>query len=288
MTDTIQILLSAGQAGCIAIAAALWLCWRLVRVSTGAVLALLRRVWGRSRFAPVLWVGFWSVVLWGFSGSLSDTLQDVEVRYLNPVYVGQHSPDSTALVSIYEQEIQKHTTPAEFQAVKRWTESTARRIGSTPLAIYEAAYLECGLNPFRVRDDREAAGWIQFTRVGLQGLGVSLEQVIAACRARDVETIMRLTDAYLFRKAEKAPEGSSLANTIDLYLAVFAPAHIGRAPEAVVYAGFNNPDYFKNSGLDGWTVDGGKIVRGRKDGRITVREIWLCLERKKGLLFPRQ
>lgn len=287
MTDTLQILLSTGLPGCLAIAAALWLCWRLVRVSAGAALALMRRVWGRSRFAPVLWVGFWSVVLWGFSGALSGILQDVEARYLNPVYVGQHTPDSAALVAVYEREIQRHTTPAEFAAVKRWTEATARRIGSTPVAIYEATYLECGLNPFRVRDDREAAGWIQFTRVGLQGFGVSLEQVIAACRARDVETIMRLSDAYLTRKAEKAPAGSSLANTIDLYLAIFAPAHIGRAPEAVVYAGFNNPAYYKNSGLDGWTVDGGKIIRGKKDGRITVREIWLCLERKKGVILKR-
>lgn len=287
MTDTLQILLQTGLPGCLAIAAAVWLLWRVVRISIGGLLALVRRVWGRSKAGPVLWVGFLSVVLWGFSGALVDVLQDVEVRYLNPVYVGGHSPDSAALVAIYEREIQRHTTPAEFATVKRWTEATARRIGSTPLAIYEAAYLECGLNPFRVREDRVAAGWIQFTRVGLQGLGVSLEQVIGACRARDVETIMRLSDAYLTRKAEKAPAGASLANTIDLYLAIFAPAYIGRAPEAVVYAGLNTPAYYKNSGLDGWTVDGGKIIRGKKDGRITVREIWLCLERKKGLILKR-
>lgn len=285
MTDALQILLQTGLPGCIAIAAAFWLCWRVVRVSTGGLLALVRRVWGRSKAGPVLYIGFWSVVLWGFSRPLTDVLQDVEVRYLNPVYVGQHSPDSAALVAVYEREIQRHTTPAEFATVKRWTGATARRIGSTPLAIYEAAYLECGLNPFRVREDRVAAGWIQFTRVGLQGLGVSLEQVMAACRSRDVETVMRLSDAYLARKAEKAPKGSSLANTIDLYLAIFAPAHIGKDAGAVVYAGFDNPAYYKNSGLDGWTVDGGKIVRGRKDGRITVREIWLCLERKKGVLL---
>ncbi len=95
---------------------------------------------------------------------------------------------------------------------------------------------------------------------------------------------MRLTDAYLVRRWEQAGK-PDMRNTIDMYLAVFAPAHIGRAPEQVVYKGYGNAAYYKNAGLDGWFQDGGKIVRKASecDGRITVWEIFLCLERKKGI-----
>lgn len=285
MTDAIQIGLQNGLPGCLLIAGALALIWRLCRVSLSAIWAFVRRVWGRPWWALPMNVGLLAVLFWGFSLPLSAGLEQIETRWLNPVYVGEFKADSAGLIQVYENEIRRHTSPAEFEIVKRWTETTAQRIGSTPIAIYEAAYLECGLNPFRVRDDRIAAGWIQFTRAGVSGLGVSHESVIQACRNRDTETIMRLSDAYLVRKAERAPQGATLRNTIDLYLAIFAPIAIGKEAGAVVYAGFTNPAYYHNSGLDGWTVEGGKIVRGGRDGRITVREIWLCLERKKQVLL---
>lgn len=285
MTDALQIGLQNGPPGCALVAAALFFAFRIAKVSAAAVWAFARRVWGRKLFSPALPVGLLSVALYAISSPLSGWLEWYETAYIEPVYLENVRPDSAALIELYETEIQRHTSPAEFQIVKTWTQNTAQRIGSTPVAIYEAAYLECGLNPFRVRDDRIAAGWIQLTRTGLSGLNVSHESVIQACRNRDTETIMRLSDAYLARKATKAPEGTSMRNTIDLYLAIFAPAHIGKEPGAVVYAGRGNPAYDKNSGLDGWTVEGGKIVKGAKDGQITVREIWLCLERKKSILL---
>lgn len=285
MTDAVQILLQSGFAGALALAFAAWVTWRVVRVSWSAFILLIARVWGKSKTGPVWKVGLLALALWALAPTLSTGLEWIETRYLRPVYLDSAQRDTSALIAVYEAEIRKHTSPEEFALVQTWTDSTARRIGSTKIAIYEAAYLECGLDPFRVRRDGVAAGWIQFTRVGLQGLGASLEDVVFACRARDTEKIMRLTDAYLTKQAGRIPEGASLRNTIDLYLAIFAPAHIGKDGEAVVYAGRNNPAYVLNSGLDGWGLEGSKIVRGQKDGKITVREIWLCLERKKRLLI---
>lgn len=288
ITDILQIALS--QSGwllflaCVGIVLATWQALRLSGAVWRVVLSVLIPVNLRSALS----VAFLAGLLFVFSGPAHDLLQDIEVRYLQPVYVGQYTADDETKIRLYEAEIRRHTTPEEFEIVKTQTAITAARIGSTPLAIYETAWLECGLNPFRVRDDRVAAGWIQFTRVGLSGLGISLEQVIAGCQSRDAAFIMRLTDEYLCRKADRLPQGASLLNTIDLYLAVFAPAHIGADPDRVVYAGFSNPAYYKNSGLDGWKVENGKIVRGEKDGKITAEEIHFCLERKKALLINRR
>jgi len=285
LSDTIQIALSYGLPGALILFAALWMFWRAGWAASGWLWSAVRKVLPPLKLGSLLWLCFGTILLYSLRFHIADALQDIECRYLSPVYVGQYTATDEMKIRIYESEIRRHTTAGEFEIIRDSTRATAARIGSTPVAIYEAAYLECGLNPFRVRDDRVAAGWIQFTRVGLRGSGLSLERVIAACQERDAALIMRLTDQYLRRKADRLPAGVSLQNTIDLYLAIFAPAHIGADPGKVVYAGFQNPAYYKNSGLDGWTVDGGKIVRGQKDGRITAFEIYLCLERKKALLL---
>lgn len=291
ISDAIQVLLTLPGyrfAACVVLSVCLFQAWRIVRVSWRGIVAVLRLyavpahrlTW----WAKVLGV---SVILFLFSGPLVGWLQSLEYT-LNPVWLSEteHITDEHA-VSLYEAGIRRHCDSYEFEVVKRRTAETAARIGSTPQAIYEAALLECGLNPFRVRDDRVAAGWIQFTRAGLSGLGVSLEEVIQGCQRRDIKLIMDLTEQYLIRKWERAGK-PDMRNTIDLYLAIFAPAHIGSAPEKVVYAGFGRPAYELNRGLDGWSKDAaGRIVRRVQDcdGKITVWEIYLCLERKKGLLL---
>jgi len=285
LSDTIQISLQYGLPGALLLFAALWICWRSFWAAIGWLWSVALRALPPLKWGSVAWLSIGALTLYGLRFQISGALQEFECRYLSPVYVGQYTATDEMKIRIYESEIRRHTTAGEFEIVRDSTRATSARIGSTPVAIYEAAYLECGLNPFRVRDDRVAAGWIQFTSVGLRGSGLSLERVIAACQDRDAALIMRLTDQYLRRKADRLPAGVSLRNTIDLYLAIFAPAHIGADPGKVVYAGFQNPAYYKNSGLDGWTVDGGKIVRGQKDGRITAFEIYLCLERKKALLL---
>lgn len=285
MTDALQIALSFGLPGCLLIAIAIFQAWRLL----GAVCDLARLV---GRYIAPVWrpryllsVAALALPLWALSGAVSAWLEEAETRFLSPVYLAQALPPDHAL-SMYEAQIRKHCDEYETRIVTERTAQIADSIHSTPFAIYETALLECGLNPFRVRDDRVAAGWIQFTRAGCSGLGVTLEQVVSACNRRDVNFIMDLTEKYLIRKWAKAGR-PDMRNTIDLYLAVFAPAHIGAEPERVVYAGFGNPAYDLNNGLDGWFLDNRKIVRKRAtcDGKITVWEIYLCLERKKRLLL---
>ncbi|MCS6930561.1 MAG: hypothetical protein NZM43_13820, partial [Saprospiraceae bacterium] len=169
-----------------------------------------------------------------------------------------------------------------FEAVERWTDSTAKAIGCYPEAIYMVALLECGLDPFRVRDDRVAAGWLQFTRTGLQRHGVALERLINACNRKDVHFVMSLSHAYLIARRRQAKR--PLNTAIDVYLAVFAPSKIGQEGTAVIYEGFNNPAYYMNAGLDGWRLSAsGIIYRSRKDGRITIEELYLCMMRKVAL-----
>lgn len=284
MTDILQIALSYGFAGCALIALIAFQAARLA----GMVLDLARlamcyvvpvwRPWFLAKVAA------FALALWAMSEPLSFLIEQLETRYIHPVYAGQSPTDQHAL-AIYEARIREHCDEYEARVVIERTAQIADSINSTPLAIYETALLECGLNPFRVRDDKVAAGWIQFTRAGLSGLGVTLEQVIQACEKRDIVAIMDLTDRYLVRKWEKAGR-PDMRNTIDLYLAVFAPAFIGADEKQVVYAGFENRAYTLNSGLDGWYCEpSGKIVRGAKDGKITALEIFYCLERKKGLLL---
>lgn len=294
LSDTIQIILTLPAyrfAACVALVVCLFQALRLVRVSWSGIVALLKKCvvpfWRLRWWAGVLAV---SGILFLFSTPIHGFLQSLEYTYFNPVTLNETRLISNErAVSMYEAQLRQHCDSYEFEVVKRRTAETAAKINSTPQAIYEAALLECGLNPFRVRDDRVAAGWIQFTRVGLSGLDVSLDRVIQACRSREVEFIMDLTERYLVRKWERAGK-PDMRNTIDLYLAIFAPAHIGAAPDKVVYAGFGNPAYELNAGLDGWMQDGqGRIVRGmRQDGKITVWEIYLCLERKKALLLKQK
>ena len=289
--DILQILITLPAPrwiGCVLLVAAIAQALRLLRVSVSAFRAIVVTC-----LVPVWKIHFWvkcavpGTLVFLFSAPLHDLIQELEYRLWQPVYVYQTTTDDNRMAA-YERILRKHTDSYEFAVVKRWTAETAAKINSTPLAIYETALLECGLNPFEFNKDRFgkiiAAGWIQFTPAGLNGLGVKMPEVIAACRNRDIETIMRLTDAYLVRRWEQAGK-PDMRNTIDLYLAVFAPAHIGRAPEQVVYKGYGNAAYYKNAGLDGWFQDGGKTVRKASecDGRITVWEIFLCLERKKGI-----
>ena len=175
-----------------------------------------------------------------------------------------------------------------YEVVKEHVEQMAEEMGFRPENFYAVALVECGLNPFRVRDDGVAAGVIQFTRSGLEGLtmgdrAISLEMVKHACRVKDADFIMRLTHVYLKRKMQRAG-WPTIAGDLDLYLAVFAPAHMGASRETKVYCGKSNPAYYLNSGLDGWRMGDGIIYRGKKDGCITVGEIELFINYKRNTI----
>lgn len=273
---------------------------RIVRLALQFLFQFLKKsyrfifIWGKRN---LILIGILGTLLWLFSNPLIDLIQEIEQRFLDPVYVDQYSNYSEEhLVSIYEAELSKRVDPYEKAVVIRRTRETAAKIQSTPLAIYEAAWLECGLKPFRVRTDGVAAGWIQFTRAGLgsltyNGKPVTFDQVLTACRNRDIVFMMDLTEQYLVRKYEQSGR-KPLHNTIDLYLALFAPALIGAPSEQVVYQGFDNPAYYKNDGLDGWYVaqdaQGRQQIfrkRSARDGKIKIYEIFLALEAKKARLI---
>ncbi len=304
--DVVQILLQQDPwirfAVCVVLALAFFTVYRIFRLGTGIVWKAVRFVyqfffvWTRRHWLLVALAGG---LLWLFSNPIIDLMQDVEQRYLNPAYVNAWSSfDDERLASMYEDELGRHTDTYEKNVVVKRTREMAEKMASTPVAIYETAYLECGLDPFRVRTDKVAAGWIQFTRAGLAGMTykgkpVRLEEVIDACKRRDIHFIMDLSEMYLLDKYKRSG-GKPLNNTIDLYLAVFAPAHIGASHDKVVYEGYKNPSYFKNAGLDGWyaekTTDGRLLIlrkNAARDGKITIWEIYLALEAKKNRLIEK-
>ena len=190
MTDALQHALSTHRLlACLLLALALLQALRLLAVAVQVARVALSHVvpfwkpWTAVKIAAI------AAPIYLFSPHIGDALQYIEQHYTNPVYYTKTAPDTLEMLARYEAEIRKHTDGYEFEVLRTETAKTAAAIGSTPLAIYETAYLECGLDPFRVRDDGVAAGWIQFTRAGLAGLVVdgrtyTLEQVRAACRAR--------------------------------------------------------------------------------------------------------
>jgi hypothetical protein len=304
MTDLIQVMLSqdsfARWVACVLVVFVVLQVWRLFRLGLRLTFRSIRGIWqffigwARERFVWILLLG---TLVWWSSDWWVDLLQEFEQRFLSPVYVSEFNYlNQEHIQTIYETELSRHVDPYQQRLILESTRNTAAAIGSSALCILEAAWLECGLNPFEVRKDKVAAGWIQFTRVGVGGLQhngrpVQFEQVLEACARRDAELMMNLTDQYLKDKYQRAGR-KPLNNTIDLYLAIFAPALIGAPTDKVLYSGWNDPKYYKNAGLDGWytidKADGKKLIlrkQGACDGKITIWEVFLCLEAKKNRLL---
>lgn len=206
-----------------------------------------------------------------------DGIQYVEQVALNPT--GVESDTSYWAESRFEEAMKRYTNEAQFLCIRDSTRALAREIGCSPSDIYLVAYSECGLDPFRVRADGVAAGWIQFTRAGLNGLGRTLDQVKESCAQKDAVELMRLTGLYIRRAAA----GRKLETATDFYCAVFAPGKIGAGMDDALYSGFKNPEYYLNSGLDGFFVQNQKVLYLplRKDGKLTKRDLMAALEYKK-------
>lgn len=281
--DAIQHLLSLSFWGCLILGLILAQVALLVRggisLSKFVIRAAMPYVVKPWRFWTALKIGAFSLGLWIVAEPLRDALQEIEYKYLSPVYVDDFDelPDEV-LQARFEAELFQHTGD-QFPLFRDRIAALADTLGVHPNALYSVMYAEAGLDPFCVRRDGKAAGLIQFTPAGLSGLGVSLDRVKRACKDQDGRLIMALTDAYL----KRAANGRQLSGPLDVYLAVFAPGKIGAGPRVVLYSGVGNPAYDLNSGLDGWHVDwAGRIVRARSemDGRITAGELGLCLKRR--------
>lgn len=242
----------------------------------------LRLFWGADKTARtanfVLCLGC-AFFCYFYRADLSDYIQSFET----PVYDGQYAyMGDTATCKVFEGYIRRQIAPDKAQTVIRYTHRLCDSLNFPPNWMYQVANVECGLNPFTIRKDRVAAGWIQFTRKGLSGIAPAktLGEMIAACEAKDAEMIMRQTDAYMLHHCA----GKKITRPVDVYLAVFAPAKMGAPESDILYQGWESSAYYLNKGLDGWQKDGdGRIMRREKwcDGIITVKELGLCMEAKK-------
>jgi len=225
-------------------------------------------------------------VLFLWRSQFSDAIQYFEQSYISPVY--ENSDTSTHAIACFELEAQKHLDEYEFRIFKAETQSIANETGSTLLAYYMVYLSECGMNPFVIRDDGNAAACIQFTRTGLENIQISgvparLADVKGMCYDRDIKGIMSLTRQYML----KCAKGKPLTRPCDVYACVFAPSFVGMPDNTVLYQGYNNPQYYKNAGLDGYKLVNGKYMRLNSycDGKITISDLALALEAKKSKLM---
>ena len=282
--DIIQLLLT--DLGPFSFLMAVVLAWALIQawkliicaaeflaISIKAIRRLTYNPFSIKNGAIVLLIG---TVIYLNGENVSSSLQYIEQR-ISPTYIT--SDTSFFAESRFEDVVKRYTNEAQFLTVRDSTRALAREIGCRPQDIYLVAYSECGLNPFRIRDDGIAAGWIQFTMDGLSGLGRSLEQVKQSCSSGDAVEIMRLTGAYIRRAAA----GRKVESATDFYCAVFAPAKMGAGMDDALYSGFNNPEYYLNSGLDGYFIESEKVLYlpHLKDGKLTKRDLMAALEYRK-------
>lgn len=275
---------------CVVVFFLVWLLKRYVWAVAGWIWKVLAEI--KRPFVPWAWPTLWyslagGAVVWLLKYPIILGIQYADQRWVHPTYLVR---DTLPYVTdIYEAEMDKYLWPTEMEIVRTRTREMAAKLGTTPLAIYEVAYSECGMNPYCVRKDGVAAGWIQFTRMGLVGLGHSLEEVKGACYNRDIRFLMDLTEAYLLSRAK----GKALPRPCDIYTAVFAPGYVGCPDGQVLYSTKDGDAYDLNAGLDGWfekQVNGGVLILrsdSHCDGKITIADLDLCLEAKKAKLISR-
>lgn len=289
LSDLFQILLTLpGAYAYLACFVLAWVLWALVRGcwhGGGMVWRAVKTVW--QRVVGFSWLGFFSLLLsavpmWFSRGWIVSELQYLE-QVANPAYV---SGDTSAFaVAVYESELSRHVSDREAEIVKTRTRQIAAKFGCSPVSIYEVAFSECGLDPFRIRDDGIAAGWIQFTRAGLGFVpGVTLPEVKQACYSRNTGKIMDWTETYF----ANAAKGQRLPDATAVYIAVFAPAYIGAPDTQVLYSRADGDAYTKNNIFDGYYTDGaGRVIRttAAQDGEITIGELRLHLEAKKSRIL---
>ena len=190
--DILQVLLS-NWIGCVIFVLLIMQVWKLRLILVDCVRALRRYVLKFNKFnLLILSLGAFLVIL--ISKPLNYLLQDLEYKFVNPVWFNQYSYLSNdEITRKYEAYLSKKVDANVRDSVIMWTRHTASRIGTTPDAIYMTALLECGMDPFNLKNPI-AAGWIQFTSRGLKSSGVSLDRVKRACREKDIGFIMRLPD----------------------------------------------------------------------------------------------
>lgn len=285
--DIVQVLIS-NPIGCVLLSIGLLIVSKVLRIlivdGLNAMFTIIARyfirlnVWNAAKAVCI------SFTFFVFGGQISDTLQGFEQTQINPVYQFEGTPEQTDAIRKFEAAIQKKVGSSDFAVIQKYCRIAADTLGCDLLSIYAVALSECGLNPYAVHRDGCAAGWTQLTRSGcidlkMDGHPVTLETAKQACKNRDIQYIMRSALAYWIDRAK----GQKVAGLRNFYMLVFAPGFVGCSPDAVLYAGADNPNYFMNKTFDGYVVDDKeRIVRLNRfvDYKITAREVELHVTRK--------
>lgn len=288
-TDALQIALSYGglfgALTCTALCYLIYWALKIVGITIQFLEVSVKFLFGKDRheflrrFGYALFLGW---VLSFFRNEISDFVQ----RFETPIYSGQYDGlSSNSIDEAFERRIMDLNPAYISNEVIRRTRLLAAELQIPAHYIYQTALSECSLKPLTIRMDGIAAGWIQFTTIGLSGItSESLADVKEYCKNGQISQIMDLTDKYV----RYHTKGKKITRAVDFYLIVFSPANLGRGNDAVLYEGANNPAYYLNSVFDGYTQKAdGRIVQSRKniDYRITVEELALCIEAKKNALI---
>lgn len=257
---------------------------------------------------PKMGVGFtlkWfvaSLCVYGLRHEIADAIGFAEQYYLNPVTFATFDQDSSsATEQAFLRKLRRNVTQREFDTLMASTARMAARHGCGTLQFLEVYESECALNPFAVNAkerkviengdtirviDTIAAGHIQFTRAGVDGLEVEgqkvgMWRVRKAIRQRDISFLCRLGEKYM----ERASQGQRLKRSCDVYTAVFLPYFLGMPDHTVVASesGAKPEWYYQNIGLDGHRLQNGRVVWSDRyrDGKITISDLSLRLAYKK-------
>lgn len=143
--------------------------------------------------------------------------------------------------------------PNNREAFLKAVNDTSKRLGIDPNWLLFVMFKESNLKPGAVNSINGASGLIQFTRTTAKGLGTS------------VESLRYMTNVQQMEWVEKyyRPWKSRLNSFIDLYLATFFPAALGRPDDWVIQTSSLSAGYIasQNKGVD-----------LNKDNKITVGE----------------
>lgn len=287
LIDIIQVLIS-NPIGCVLLSISLLIVGKVLRIlivdGLNATFAVIARYFIRLSVWNAFKAVFMALAFIVFGGQISDALQGFEQTQINPVYQFEGTPEQADAVRKFETAIQKKVGSADFAVIQKYCRIAADTLGCDLLSIYAVALSECGLNPYAVHRDGCAAGWTQLTRSGcidlkMDGQPVTLETAKQACKSRDIQYIMRSALAYWIDRAK----GQKVVGLRNFYMLVFAPGFVGCSPDAVLYSGADNPNYYMNKTFDGYTVDNKeRIVRLNRfiDYKITAREVELHVTKK--------
>jgi VWFA-related protein len=118
----------------------------------------------------------------------------------------------------------------------------AKKYNTKPSVLLAVIYFESRLNPTAVNPISGAYGLIQFTSMGLDGLGVKLEDI----RGMDAIKQLDVVELYFDRWGMHRRGNNSVEN---MYMAVLAPAYRNSPPETVIYREGSSA-YKQNKNLD--------------------------------------